>query len=67
MLIFFSFFFFIGLTTLENINLSFTLVTDSGLKRLSGLTALRSLNLDARQITDTGLANLTSKFFTTFP
>jgi len=41
--------------------LSFTTVTDHGLKRLSGLTQLKSLNLDARQITDAGLANLTSK------
>ncbi|XWS27100.1 hypothetical protein CRYUN_Cryun26dG0087400 [Craigia yunnanensis] len=37
-----------------------TLVTDSGLKKLSGLTALKSLNLDARQFTDAGLSALTS-------
>ncbi|KAE8654503.1 Octicosapeptide/Phox/Bem1p domain-containing protein / tetratricopeptide repeat-containing protein [Hibiscus syriacus] len=49
-----------GLTHLETLNLSFTLVTDSGLKKLSGLTALKSLNLDARQITDVGLSALIS-------
>lgn len=54
-----------GLTNLENLNLSFTLVTDSSLRKLSGLTSLKSLNLDARQITDAGLAVLTSKFFDT--
>jgi hypothetical protein len=52
-----------GLNKLEDLNLSFTSVTDNGLKRLSGLTNLKSLNLDARQITDAGLANLTSKHF----
>jgi hypothetical protein len=52
-----------GLNKLEDLNLSFTSVTDNGLKRLSGLTNLKSLNLDARQITDAGLANLTSKCF----
>lgn len=55
-----------GLTNLENLNLSFTLVTDSGLKKLSGLTSLKSLNLDSRQITDAGLAVLTSKYFQYF-
>lgn len=53
--------FYLGLNKLEDLNLSFTSVTDYGLKRLSGLTHLKSLNLDARQITDAGLANLTSK------
>lgn len=52
-----------GLSKLEDLNLSFTSVTDNGLKRLSGLRHLKSLNLDARQITDAGLANLTSKHF----
>lgn len=52
-----------GLTNLENLNLSFTLVTDNGLKKLSGLASLKSLNLDTRQITDSGLAALTSKYF----
>lgn len=42
-------------------NLSFTDVTDGGLRKLSGLSSLKSLNLDARQITDIGLAALTSK------
>lgn len=52
----------VGLVKLESINLSFTVVTDSGLRKLSGLSSLKSLNLDARQITDTGLAALTSKY-----
>lgn len=52
---------FVGLASLESINLSFTGVTDGGLRRLSGLSSLKSLNLDTRQITDTGLAALTSK------
>lgn len=51
----------IGLVNLESINLSFTVITDSGLRKLSGLSSLKSLNLDARQITDSGLAALTSK------
>jgi hypothetical protein len=54
---------FPGLKNLENLNLSFTLVTDSGMKKLSGLTSLKSLNLDARQITDAGLAVITSTDF----
>ena len=53
--------FLVGLANLESINLSFTGVTDSGLRKLSALTSLKSLNLDARQITDDGLAALTSK------
>lgn len=52
----------VGLVNLESINLSFTVITDSGLRKLSGLSSLKSLNLDARQITDSGLAALTSKF-----
>ena len=52
---------FVGLGNLESLNLSFTVVTAGGLRKLSGLSCLRSLNLDARQITDTGLAALTSK------
>lgn len=51
----------IGLLNLESINLSFTVVTDSGLRKLSGLTSLRTLNLDARHVTDAGLSALTSK------
>lgn len=54
---------FPGLKNLENLNLSFTLVTDSSMKKLSGLTSLKSLNLDARQITDAGLAVITSMDF----
>ena len=49
-----------GLRNLQSINLSFTLVTDIGLKKISGLSSLKSLNLDNRQITDTCLAALTS-------
>ena len=49
-----------GLRNLQSINLSFTLVTDIGLKKISGLSSLKNLNLDNRQITDTGLAALTS-------
>lgn len=48
---------------MESLNLSFTVVTDGGLRKLSGLSSLKSLNLDARQITDAGLAALTSKTF----
>ncbi|KAK2982825.1 hypothetical protein RJ640_021315 [Escallonia rubra] len=48
-----------GLVNLESLNLSFTVVTDGGLRKLSGLSSLKSLNLDARQITDAGLAALT--------
>lgn len=51
----------VGLSNLESINLSFTVVTDSGLRKLSGLTSLRTLNLDARHVTDAGLSALTSK------
>ena len=58
--------FIVGLTKLQSLNLSFTSVTDSGLKKLCGLTSLKSLNLDARQITDAGLASITSKHFRTF-
>lgn len=50
-----------GLINLESLNLSFTIVTDGGLRKLSGLSSLKSLNLDARQITDAGLAALTSE------
>jgi hypothetical protein len=41
-------------------NLSFTLITDIGLKKIAGLNSLKSINLDNRQITDNGLAALTS-------
>jgi hypothetical protein len=41
-------------------NLSFTLITDIGLKKIGGFSSLKSLNLDNRQITDHGLASLTS-------
>uniref|UniRef100_A0A2N9H512 Uncharacterized protein n=1 Tax=Fagus sylvatica TaxID=28930 RepID=A0A2N9H512_FAGSY len=50
----------IGLANLESLNLSFTVVEDVGLRKLSGLSSLKSLNLDVRQITDNGLAALTS-------
>lgn len=52
---------FPGLHNLESLNLSFTAVTDRGMKELAGLSSLKSLNLDNRQITDAGLAFLTSK------
>ena len=52
----------IGLVNLASINLSFTVITDSGLRKLSGLTSLKSLNLDVRQISDAGLAAITSKY-----
>lgn len=55
-----------GLRNLQSINLSFTLVTDIGLKKISGLSSLKSLNLDNRQITDTGLAALTSMLLILF-
>lgn len=54
--------FLTGLVGLESVNLSFTAITDNGLRKLSGLSSLRSLNLDTRQITDSGLATLTSKY-----
>lgn len=60
-LLFFLLISFVGLTNLESLNLSFTVVTDGGLKKLSGLSSLKSLNLDARHVTDVGLAALTSK------
>lgn len=46
---------------MEDLNLSFTLVTDNGLKNLSGLASLKSLSLDAPQITDYGLLSLIGK------
>ena len=48
---------------LENLNLSFTSVSDRGLGRIAGLTSLTALNLDTRNVTDAGLAVLTSKGF----
>lgn len=51
----------VGLARLENLNLSFTVVSDGSLRKLSGLTSLKSLNLDSRQITDAGLEGLTGK------
>lgn len=58
--------FFVGLTSLESINLSFTRVTDIGMRKLSRISSLKSLNLDAGQITDTGLAALTGKYMRGF-
>lgn len=58
--LFFIILFLVGLSSLEKINLSFTVVSDSGLRKLCGLSSLKSLNLDAYQITDAGLATLTS-------
>lgn len=51
----------VGLVKLESLNLSFTGISDGGLRKLSGLSSLKSLNLDVRQITDSGLAALTSE------
>lgn len=50
-----------GLTNLKSLNLSFTSVSDSGMRRIAGIVSLTSLNLDSRQITDAGLVALTSK------
>lgn len=52
---------FLGLANLESINLSFTVVTDVGLRKLSRLSSLKSLNLDVHHVTDSGLAALTGK------
>lgn len=52
---------FLGLNNLQSINLSFSMVSDNGLRKLAGLTSLKSLNLDARQITDAGISALTSR------
>ena len=46
---------------LENLNLSFTNVSDRGLGRIAGLISLTALNLDTRQVTDAGLSVLTCK------
>ena len=46
---------------LENLNLSFTSVSDRGLGRIAGLISLTALNLDTRQVTDAGLCVLTRK------
>jgi len=54
--------FYVGLSSLESINLSFTPVTDIGMRKLSRLSSLKSLNIDAGQITDTGLAALTGEY-----
>jgi len=55
--------FVVGLSNLQKINLSFTMVSDGGLSKLCGLSSLKSLNLDAYQISDIGLSNLTSTCF----
>ena len=46
---------FKSLTTLK---LSYTLVTDAGLKELAGLKGLTTLNLGAPNVTDAGLKEL---------
>jgi hypothetical protein len=53
-----------GLCNLQSINLSFTLVTDISMKKISMLNSLKAVNLDNRQITDVGLAALTSMYHT---
>ncbi|KAL5216869.1 hypothetical protein ABZP36_008270 [Zizania latifolia] len=52
-----------GLCNLQSINLSFTLVTDIGTKKISTLNSLKSVNIDNRQITDVGLSALTSMYY----
>ncbi|MHC4111897.1 MAG: redoxin family protein, partial [Planctomycetota bacterium] len=47
-----------GLTSLQELNLSRTQITNKGLTHLSGLTSLRKLFLSNTQITDAGLAHL---------
>lgn len=56
----------VGLSNLETVNLSFTQISDGGLKKLSGLTALKSLNVDTKFVTDIGLVALTCKFLLIF-
>jgi len=48
------------LTTLRQLELMQTNVTDAGLVHLKGLTELQRLNLYATQVTDAGLVNLTA-------
>jgi hypothetical protein len=47
-----------GLTTLQQLDLSYTKVTDAGLAHLKGLTGLQYLDLSCTQVTDAGLAHL---------
>ncbi|VAI47273.1 unnamed protein product [Triticum turgidum subsp. durum] len=56
-------FHFAGLRNLHSINLSFTLVTDTGMKKISMLNSLKSVNLDNRLITDVGLAALIGIYY----
>ncbi len=46
-------------TSYEELKLSETAVTDSGLQRLTGLPGLQRLELEGDQITDAGLLHLT--------
>jgi hypothetical protein len=47
-----------GLTKLQKLGLSGTMVTDAGLDRIKGLTNLQSLSLGKTQVTDAGLKHL---------
>ena len=48
----------LGLTQLEDLNLTMTGVTDAGLKRIRGLSRLRMLDLGQTRVTGVGLVNL---------
>ena len=50
-----------SLTSLIELDLTSTQITDEGLKELSGLVSLRKLNLGLTQLTDKGLKDLPSK------
>jgi hypothetical protein len=45
-----------GLTTLQELNLGYTIVTDAGLVHLKGLTNLKKLNLSHTHVNGPGLA-----------
>ena len=47
-----------GLTSLEELDLSDTQITDAGLEDLKGLTRLEELYLHGTQVTDAGIKEL---------